>query len=206
MQLNAILYRLFPFLRWLPELRQREVLRADLVAGVTVALILIPQSMAYAKLAGLPPVYGLYAAFLPPVVAALFGSSRHLATGPVAMASLISAATVQNIAPEGSAAFIAIRESAAACPSRAAATCRSRFCSSARSTKAFSAGSPKLVHQSAEISPTLEKGSKTAQSCGGVTPISGWVTSGATVAHPVATATIAARAVSLVPPALTGSP
>ena len=107
MQPDTILYRLFPFLHWLPELRRREVLRADLVAGVTVALILIPQSMAYAKLAGLPPVYGLYAAFLPPVVAALFGSSRHLATGPVAMASLISAATVQNIAPEGSETFIA---------------------------------------------------------------------------------------------------
>ena len=59
-------------------------LRADVIAGLTVALVLIPQSMAYAQLAGLPPYYGLYASFLPPMVAALFGSSRQLATGPVA--------------------------------------------------------------------------------------------------------------------------
>ena len=57
--------RLAPFLQWLPELRKPEVLRADLIAGVTVATILVPQSMAYARLAGLPAVYGLYAAFLP---------------------------------------------------------------------------------------------------------------------------------------------
>lgn len=101
------MHRIFPFLRWLPELGQPGVLRADMVAGITVALILVPQAMAYAALAGLPPVYGLYAAFLPPAIAALFGSSRQLATGPVAMASLISAATVQVIAPQGSEAYIA---------------------------------------------------------------------------------------------------
>ncbi|MDA0746779.1 MAG: SulP family inorganic anion transporter, partial [bacterium] len=59
---------------WIGELRDRRVLRADLVAGITVAMVLIPQSMANAQLASLPPVYGLYAAFLPPIVAALFGS------------------------------------------------------------------------------------------------------------------------------------
>ena len=75
------MYRLFPFLSWLPELRDRNVWVADLTAGVTVAMVLVPQAMAYAELAGLPPVYGLYAAFLPPAVAALFGSSRQLATG-----------------------------------------------------------------------------------------------------------------------------
>ena len=99
--------RIFPFLQWLPELRQPGVLRADVVAGITVALILVPQAMAYAELAGLPPVYGLYAAFLPPAIAALFGSSRQLATGPVAMASLLSATTVQVLAPAGGEAFIA---------------------------------------------------------------------------------------------------
>lgn len=98
--------RLFPFVLWLPELRRRRVLRADVVAGVTVAAILVPQSMAYAGLAGLPAVYGLYASFLPPVVAAFWGSSRHLATGPVAMASLISAATVQSVAPIDSPDYI----------------------------------------------------------------------------------------------------
>ena len=86
--------RFLPFRRWLPEVRQPGVLRRDLIAGITVATVLVPQAMAYARLAGLPPVYGLYAALLPPVVAAFWGSSRHLATGPVAMASLISAAAV----------------------------------------------------------------------------------------------------------------
>ena len=92
------MHRLFPFLQWVPELRRREIWRSDVVAGVTVAAVIIPQSMAYARLAGLPAVYGLYAAFIPPVVAALWGSSRHLATGPVAMASLISATTVGTLA------------------------------------------------------------------------------------------------------------
>ena len=98
--------RLLPFLRWLPELRRPGVLRRDLVAGVTVAAVLVPQAMAYAELAGLPSVYGLYAAFLPPVIAAFWGSSRHLATGPVAMASLISAATVGSVAAVGTEAYV----------------------------------------------------------------------------------------------------
>ncbi len=98
--------RLLPFLRWLPELRRPGVLRRDLVAGVTVAAVLVPQAMAYAELAGLPSVYGLYAAFLPPVIAAFWGSSRHLATGPVAMASLISAATVGSVAAAGTEAYV----------------------------------------------------------------------------------------------------
>ena len=99
--------RFFPFIHWLPELGRPSVLRADVIAGLTVATILVPQAMAYAELAGLPPVYGLYAAFLPPAVAALFGSSRHLSTGPVAIASLISATTVHGLAPEGSELYIA---------------------------------------------------------------------------------------------------
>ncbi len=103
---RRFIQRVAPFTQWLPELYRWQILRADTVAGITVALIIIPQSMAYAKLAGLPPGYGLYAAFLPPAIAALFGSSRHLSTGPVAMASLISAATIQTIAPPGSDAFI----------------------------------------------------------------------------------------------------
>ncbi|MBT8050070.1 MAG: sodium-independent anion transporter, partial [Gammaproteobacteria bacterium] len=76
---------------WLPELKDKQVLRADAIAGLTVALILIPQSMAYAQLAGLPPYYGLYASLLPTLLAAFFGSSRQLATGPVAMVSLMTA-------------------------------------------------------------------------------------------------------------------
>ncbi len=98
---------LLPFRTWIGELKNPAVLRADLVAGVTVALVLIPQSMAYAQLAGLPPYYGLYAAFLPPSVAALFGSSRQLATGPVAVVSLMTAAALEPIAASGSPGFVA---------------------------------------------------------------------------------------------------
>lgn len=100
------LKRLFPFLSWAGDIHPAS-LRADLISGVTVALVLIPQSMAYAQLAGLPPYYGLYAAFLPPVVAALFGSSRQLATGPVAIVSLMTAATLEPLATAGSEAFVA---------------------------------------------------------------------------------------------------
>jgi MFS superfamily sulfate permease-like transporter len=91
---------------WLPELRNKEVLRADALAGLTVALILIPQSMAYAQLAGLPAHYGLYASLMPPMVAAFFGSSRQLATGPVAMVSLMTAAALEPLATAGSEAFV----------------------------------------------------------------------------------------------------
>ena len=81
--------------------------KADIVSGLTVALVLIPQSMAYAELAGLPPYYGLYASFLPPMVAALFGSSRQLATGPVAVVSLLTATTLEPLATAGSQQYIA---------------------------------------------------------------------------------------------------
>ncbi len=99
--------RVFPFLTWIHELRDGKVLRADLIAGITVALVLVPQSMAYAQLAGLPAYYGLYAAFLPPMVAALFGSSRQLATGPVAVVSLLTAAALEPIAASGSSGYVA---------------------------------------------------------------------------------------------------
>ncbi len=100
------------FTRIIPLLGQLEKyslasLRMDALAGLTVALVLIPQSMAYAQLAGLPAYYGLYAAFLPPLVAALFGSSRQLATGPVAVVSLMTAASLEPLASAGSPAFIA---------------------------------------------------------------------------------------------------
>ena len=101
-----VLRRIFPFLAWLPELNA-ATLRADLIAGVTVALVLVPQSMAYAQLAGLPAYFGLYAAFLPPMIANLFGSSRQLATGPVAVVSLMTATALEPIATAGSESFIA---------------------------------------------------------------------------------------------------
>lgn len=89
--MNLNINKLFPFLVWLPEIKDPNVLRADLIAGLTVALVLIPQSMAYATLAGLPEVYGLYIAFVPVFVAALWGSSRQLGTGPVAVVSTMTA-------------------------------------------------------------------------------------------------------------------
>jgi MFS superfamily sulfate permease-like transporter len=82
-------------------------LRADFISGLTVALVLIPQSMAYAQLADLPAFYGLYAAFLPPLVAALFGSSHQLATGPVAVVSLMTSTALAPLATAGGESFIA---------------------------------------------------------------------------------------------------
>ncbi len=106
--LNGLRLRSFlPFLNWIGEIKDRQVLRADILAGITVALVLVPQSMAYAQLAGLPAYYGLYASFLPPLVGALFGSSRQLATGPVAVVSLLTAAALEPIAASGSAGYIA---------------------------------------------------------------------------------------------------
>lgn len=101
-----MLTKIFPFLSWLKGYNASSF-RADFIAGLTVALVLIPQSMAYAQLAGLPPYYGLYAAFLPPMLAALFGSSRQLSTGPVAVVSLLTAASLAPLATAGSEGYIA---------------------------------------------------------------------------------------------------
>jgi SulP family sulfate permease len=99
------LQRFFPILGWL---RHYDVddLRGDLVAGVTTAVMLVPQSMAYATVAGLPPVVGLYASTVPLLAYALVGSSRHLAVGPVAIDSLLVFAAVGSVAQPGSAAFV----------------------------------------------------------------------------------------------------
>ncbi|MDH5484268.1 MAG: sulfate permease [Gammaproteobacteria bacterium] len=94
---SNLLYKFFPFLAWLPLLKDPAILRADLIAGLTVALVLIPQSMAYANLAGLPAYFGLYIAFMPVMVAALWGSSKQLGTGPVAVVSIMTATTVAGL-------------------------------------------------------------------------------------------------------------
>ena len=96
--------RLFPFLNW--PLVNRTTLARDLLAGLTVSLLVIPQSLAYAQLAGVPAYYGLYAAFVPSIIGALFGSSALLSTGPVAMTSLLTAASVSQITPPGTAQFV----------------------------------------------------------------------------------------------------
>ena len=99
--------RFLPFMSWIGELKKPGVMRADIIAGITVALVLVPQSMAYAQLAGLPPYYGLYASFLPGIIAALFGSSRQLATGPVAVVSLMTASALEPIAGANQELYIA---------------------------------------------------------------------------------------------------
>ena len=89
---SGIVARAFPFLRWFPL--SGSALRADLIAGITISALLVPQSMAYAELMGLPAQCGLYGAFLPVIAGALWGSCRQLATGPTAMISLLTAAVI----------------------------------------------------------------------------------------------------------------
>src|SRR5690554_4143389 len=95
-----MLQRYLPILQWL-KVYNRETLTSDLVAAVIVTIMLIPQSLAYALLAGLPPEVGLYASILPLVAYAIFGTSRTLAVGPVAVVSLMTASAVGQIAAEG---------------------------------------------------------------------------------------------------------
>jgi SulP family sulfate permease len=97
--------RLLPFLRSFSF--SAEHFKADLFAGITVALVAIPQALAYAQLAGVPAYYGLYASLIPTLVGAIFGSSRQLSTGPVAMTSLLTAASIAPLAAHGSDMFYA---------------------------------------------------------------------------------------------------
>ena len=94
--------KLFPFLLWIKDLSNPKTLKADILAGLTVGFVIVPQSMAYAQLAGLGPQYGLYAAFLPVLVGAVMGSSRQLSTGPVAVVSLLTAAALGEIVTDPS--------------------------------------------------------------------------------------------------------
>lgn len=100
------LARLFPFVRWFPM--EAGTLRADVIAGITVAMVIIPQAMAYAALAGLPVIHGLYAAFLPVMVAALWGYSNQLSSGPVVVASLLTVAALGPIAVIGSPEYVSL--------------------------------------------------------------------------------------------------
>ena len=101
------LARFLPFLAWRSQL-DRTSLRADLMAGFTVALVAIPQALAYAQLAGLPPYVGLYASLLPCIVGALFGSSAQLNTGPVALTSLLTATSLAPLALPGSETYLVL--------------------------------------------------------------------------------------------------
>lgn len=105
--------RFTPYKEWVGDLKDKGTLQTDLMAGLTVALVLVPQSMAYASLANLPVQVGLYASFIPVIIASIFGSSRQLATGPVAIVSLMTAAAIgaMELPPETAmiyAAFLAL--------------------------------------------------------------------------------------------------
>jgi SulP family sulfate permease len=102
---RTIRQKLFPFLAWACDY-DRASLRGDAMAGLTTAVVLIPQSMAYAMLAGLPAVYGLYAAAVAPLAGALWGSLRQLATGPIAIMSLLVLTTLSPLAAPGSREYI----------------------------------------------------------------------------------------------------
>jgi SulP family sulfate permease len=99
------LYHLLPFLQW-KHLVNRDSTRADLIAGITGALIVLPQGVAFATIAGMPPEYGLYAAMIPAIIAALFGSSWHLVSGPTTAISIAVFAAMSPLADPGSPEFI----------------------------------------------------------------------------------------------------
>ena len=98
--MQANMKSIFPILDWLPRYQAPTAMN-DLVAAAIVTIMLVPQSLAYAMLAGLPPHVGLYASILPLVAYAIFGTSRALAVGPVAVVSLMTAAAVGKIADQG---------------------------------------------------------------------------------------------------------
>lgn len=100
-----ILRKIFPFWDWVKEY-DGKIFRGDLSAGLTVGVMLIPQGMAYAMIAGLPPIYGLYASTLPLIIYALMGTSRQLAVGPVAMVSLLTASGISTLTEQGTDTFI----------------------------------------------------------------------------------------------------
>ena len=97
-----------PIGRWLPELRKPGTVRADALAGLTGAIVVLPQGVAFATVAGMPPEYGLYGAMVPCVVAALFGSSRLMVTGPATAISLTTLALIAPLATPGSPNYIAL--------------------------------------------------------------------------------------------------
>jgi len=101
------LYRLLPFLRWWPNVTP-QTFKADSIAAFTGALIVLPQAVAFATIAGLPPEYGLYAAMVPAIVAALWGSSWHLVSGPTTAISIVVFASISPLAEPGSPQFIGL--------------------------------------------------------------------------------------------------
>lgn len=98
---------LWPFVRWLPRVTAQD-LRADLLAALTGAIIVLPQGVAFATIAGMPPEYGLYAGMVPAIIAALFGSSRHLVSGPTTAASVVLFSSLSLMATPGTPDYVAL--------------------------------------------------------------------------------------------------
>ncbi|HKJ49940.1 MAG TPA: SulP family inorganic anion transporter [Gammaproteobacteria bacterium] len=107
MNLEYHLNRMMPFRRWGRNVN-RQTLRADAIAGLTGAAIVLPQGVAFAAIAGMPPEYGLYTSMVPAIVAALFGSSWHLVSGPTTAASVIMVASLPGLAPPGSPEYVSL--------------------------------------------------------------------------------------------------
>jgi SulP family sulfate permease len=99
-------FKFAPFLQWWPEVNG-ATLRADAMAAITGAIVVLPQGVAFATIAGMPPEYGLYAAMVPAVIAALFGSSRQLVSGPTTAASIVLFSSLSVLADPGSADYVA---------------------------------------------------------------------------------------------------
>jgi SulP family sulfate permease len=105
--MNNIIYKLLPFLSWF-KLVNKNTLKADIIAGLTGAVIVLPQGIAFATIAGLPPEYGLYTAMVTPIIAALFGSSFHLVSGPTTAISIVIFSAVSHHAQVGTPEFVSI--------------------------------------------------------------------------------------------------
>jgi sulfate permease, SulP family len=104
---STLLIKIFPFMRWWPMVN-RETNKADLIAAITGAMIVLPQGVAFATIAGMPPQYGLYAAMVPAIIAALFGSSWHLVSGPTTAISIAVFAAMSPLADPASPQFISM--------------------------------------------------------------------------------------------------
>lgn len=106
--MNAIPWQSFtPFMKWGPEVTRDDV-KFDLIAGLTGALVMLPQGVAFAVIAGMPPQYGLYAGMIPAILAALFGSSKHLVSGPTTAASIVLFSALSVYATPGTEQYVAL--------------------------------------------------------------------------------------------------
>jgi SulP family sulfate permease len=101
------LQKIFPFLTWLPNVT-KETLRADMMAAITGAIVVLPQGVAFAAIAGMPPQYGLFTAMVPAIIAAMWGSSKHLVSGPTTAASIMLAAFLATLAEPASEHYVVL--------------------------------------------------------------------------------------------------